>query len=303
MRATDRRRIAGLVVPLVGVAVLAACSGDTDPLLDERPASVDGRELEVRVPSAEILFTVGEPETSVAGQDAPDDHAIVPVSWTVSRQPAGPFSGFAGETEVEIVAGEDTIRLTTIDDRSGADESAYVVLPGDGTDVDLEVTYDGVTQTVTTEGEPEYGAAAPYYESTGAGVDIPCGRSVWGRDDIELVCSARGWVLPYAPDQGWAPEGSAFAVVEPRLALHRVLDGRQRYATTFTADRSTIDGVEVQSRLDPGTEGEGSADGLVMAEVDAGATRHVWGAVLEFEIAEGPRSGSTVRLTADLPIG
>lgn len=303
MRVSDRRRVPAVVVAsFVGAAVLAACSDDTDPVLDDRPASVEGPDLEVRVPSAEIVFTVGDPETSVDDQDAPDGHVIVPIAWTVTRQPAGPFSGFDGQTDVEVVAGEDTIPLTTIDDQSGTDESAYVVLPGDGTDVDLQVTYDGVTQTVTTDGEPAYGAAAPYYESTGAGVDIPCGPSVWGRDDIELVCSARGWVLPYVPDQGWAPEGSAFAVVEPRLVLQRVLDGRQRYATTFKADRSTIDGVELQSRLDPGAEGEGSADGQLVAEVDADAP-HVWEAHLEFEITEGPRSGSTVRLEADLPLG
>lgn len=301
MRATDRRRLAVLGASLVGVAALAACGDDTGPVLDERPASVTGHELEVRVPSAEIAFTVGDPESSVDDVDAPDGHVIVPIAWSVTRQPAGPFSGLTGETQVEVVAGEDTVPLTTIDDRSGADESAYVVLPGEGTDVDLRVTYDGVTQTVTTDGEPDHGAAAPYYESTGEGVDLPCGPSVWGRADIELACSARGWVLPYVPDEGWAPEGSAFVVVEPRLVLQRVVDGRQRSAVAFRADRSTIDGVQPQIRLDPGTEGEGSADGLVLAEVDAGGT-HVWEPVLEFEVTEGPRSGSTVRLTARLPL-
>lgn len=302
MRADDRRRLAGLIAPLLGVAAFAGCSDDTDPVLDQRPASVEGRELEVRVPSAEILFTVGEPVDSVEGEEAPDDHAIVPVSWTVTRQPAGPFAGFDGQTEVDVVAGDETIELTTIDDQGGSDEAAYVVVPGDGADIDLQVTYDGVAQTVSTEGEPDHDAAAPYYAATGAGVDIPCGPDVWGLEGAVIECSARGWVLPYVPEQGWAPDGSVFVVVEPRVALHRVVDGRERYATTFAADRSTIDGVEPQSRLDPGTAGAGSADGVLVASVPADAA-HVWEADLEFEITEGPRSGSRVRLAADLPVG
>ncbi|MFW6866827.1 hypothetical protein ACOACQ_05525 [Nocardioides sp. CPCC 206347] len=290
---------AGAVVVAVG---LTACqsSSDTGRVLDERPAGVEGDDLTVRVPSAEIVFTVGSPVDEVDGVDAPGNGAIVPIGWKVTRQPAGPFAGFTAESEVEVVTDEGSIDLVTIDDESGADAAAWVVVPGNGEDVELRVTYDGVAQTVSTGGESEYGAAAAYYDPAADGIDVPCGATVWKREDLLLECRTTAWVLPHAPDSGWADEGSVYAVVQPRLRLERILDATQRLETVFVQDRSTLDGKAPAVALERGDSGTGSVGGVLVAQVPSGGD-HVWQASLGFEITEGARKGEAVALEADLP--
>ena len=98
--------------------------------------------------------------------------------------------------------------------------------PDDVGDVSFEVTYDGLTQTVSpTTGERDAGAAAPLYDEPTIGVEAPCTSEGFAtpqvQPDVSCVVNAPQRT-PYLPGHGWAEDG-------PHVrARHRVLHRRQR---------------------------------------------------------------------------
>lgn len=308
------------VLTVLAVPALAACgTGDAEvgTVLDEDAGRVEGTVVEARVPSATIELAVGQPVDEVGDRSAPDGAAFVPIGWTVDRIPAGPLTGtqaftrYDGETEVAVLADGDPVDLVTIDDRSGSDDSRYVVLPdgergegGEGGEgeptVTFEVTYDGVTQTLGTDGSREAGIAEPLYDAAADGVNADC-SDVWRRPGLNLTCLMTSWVLPATPDHGWATEGNVFVVVDPVLDVNGIAGPDGNLEVAFTDDRSTVDQTAPDAPLETGLAGEGSVQGLLVVEVPEGQA-HTWQADLGFEVVEGPRSGRAFRLTADLPL-
>lgn len=301
------RSIAAASLAVLLGGALAGCGSDdpeTGTVLDATPGAVDGETVDVRVPSARIGLTVGDPVDEVDGVSAPDGAEIVPVGWVVDRTPAGPMTGpqafaYEGETDVAVLSDGEPVDLVTLDE-AGADAGAYVVLP-EGEDVTFEVTYDGLTQTVGADGSRDAGVAELFYEDAAEGVESDC-ADAWGRSDLELTCEVTSWVLPYVPDQGWVADGEEYVVVAPTLDVNSLVTGRQRDEVAFVSDASTIDGTAPGAPLETGQAGTGSVGGVLVAAVPD-ADEHSWQADLGFEVAEGERAGEPIALTAEIPVG
>lgn len=295
-------------VTVLGALSMSGCgeqsSAGAVEVLDVRPSTVEGRDVQVRVPSGGIILTVGEPITDAPSEVAsiPSGSVLVPVQWQLDRRPAAPFTNFASETQVTIQSGQESSVLVTIPDSPTAGSEAYVVVPGDGQNVGFEVTYDGVTQSVDPTGEVDAGPAALLYDEAAAGVESTCSPADFELGEVVFECSLQSWVVPYDPDQGWAKVGEQFLAVAPRLNLARVVDGRERSATSFVTDASRLDEVAPVRQLELGTQGPGSVTGLLVASVPEAPT-HVWNADLTFLVEEGPREGMQLQLDADFPLG
>ncbi|TYL54907.1 hypothetical protein FXB39_04690 [Nocardioides sp. BGMRC 2183] len=289
---------------------LVACGTDgaeIGSVLDERPDTVAGQTVPVRVPSASIELEVGDPVTEADGVSAPEGGEIVPIGWTVDRTPAGPltgphaFTGYDGATEISVLSDGEPVDLVTIEDAAGSNSGAFVVLPQGQGPVTFEVTYDGLTQTVATDGSREAGVAEVYYDDAADGVESDCAQA-WQQSDVDLTCRVASWVLPYTPEEGWVEDGSVYVVVQPALDVNALVTGRQRDEVAFVSDASTLDGTAPRAPLEAGDAGEGSVQGLLVAAVPV-AEQHRWQAELTFTVAEGERSGESIPLEATIPVG
>lgn len=307
-----RIRHVGVAIGLLATAAIVAGCGEDGPggsggdleVLTSKPSAVEGRAVTVRVPSGGITLTVGDPVTEAPADvdDIPSGQVLVPVQWSLERAAAAPFTGYSKETEIVVAAGDASVDLVTIPDTPGAGSEAWVLAPEDGADLGFEVTYDGVTQQVSASGDVESGAAAGLYDDAAAGVEQSCPASDFGLDQVVFECSVESWVLPYDPEQGWADDGQQFVAVQPRLNFARVVDGRERSAVGFEVDASRIDGVAPGAQLQQGTQGDGSVEGLLVAQVPTG-TEHTWNADLGFTVDEGPRAGEQIKVAADITLG
>jgi hypothetical protein len=101
-------------------------------------------------------------------------------------------------------------------------------------DVSFEVTYDGLTQTVSpATGDRDAGAAAPLYDEPTIGVEAPCTSEGFAtpqvQPDVSCVVNARA---AHA-----VPPGSRVGRGRPHVrARHRVLPRRQRRRAGTSSD-------------------------------------------------------------------
>ena len=110
-------------------------------------------------------------------------------------------------------------------------------------DVSFEVTYDGLTQTVSpATGDRDAGVAAPLYDEPTIGVEAPCTSEGFAtpqvQPDVSCVVNAPQRT-PYLPGHGWAEDGRTFVLV-----------------TAFF----TVDSVEVRGTLARRRRGHAATD-------------------------------------------
>lgn len=112
--------------------------------------------------------------------------------------------------------------------------SRPVAVAGNGADLALDVTFDGVTQRVDlATGKVTEGRAAALYTSRPAATR-PCGSAAlpggYRTSDLglPLSCTVTWRGVPWLPQLGWAPAGAAWAVfsVSTQGPLAVVRDGR-----------------------------------------------------------------------------
>ncbi len=241
------------------------------------------REIDVRLPHGSLTFTVGRPLDSLphglaladrgelddGDLHAPRGHEFVVLEWrpTVSRLAQGlegtPGAGAPEDDAVEIAlrAGDVRAELDTDgEDRqdvgwSGHRGGAAVALDGD--DVDdavLEVTFDGLTQTVSlADGSVDAGAAAPLYgwDPVATSYARPgCGGSVTlppGFETDDVVCQAEPVVSPWLPDEGWAEGGGTWTLVDvTTVVIDRLVregDDDSPWSAEVVAHAEDVDGA------------------------------------------------------------
>lgn len=237
---------AGAVLACALVLGTTACAGD-DPVPvaagDVIPASstapVAGEPVYVMLPSGRAAVTVSEPTDEVPaaatsdGRElaAADGTVLVGVSWSLDR------GAYPDNINLQVVSPDDVfgqpapvaMRLVAdgtpydvpdvgtlaepVDERTGT--AAWVAVPEGAETWELEVEYDGLTQTVDLgTGDIAPSAADPLYR------DLP-GESTRACDISGayfascLVYSGVGY--PYSSTAGWAAEGRSFAVVSVSL--------------------------------------------------------------------------------------
>ena len=108
-------------------------------------------------------------------------------------------------------------------------KALWVALPGEPGALTLEVTYDGLTQTLDLRtGRVDAGAAAPLYRKeawtaasrpcTDGKVTIRAPGFAADEDDVEVLCTLTEVALaaPYLPGKGWARPGRTWVTFQLR---------------------------------------------------------------------------------------
>lgn len=205
---------------------------------------VDGRTVTVQVPVGAIELTVGDPVESVSADASSDgeDHAaprsggLVPVriSFDARSAPAGLLGVLGGTplpTSLTLVAGDERHELPAPYAVSGPGTTSgtarsYYVAVDDADGTRLEVTYDGVAQSVDVDsGELDPGRAAALYDVPDQVPSADCPATGWepAGTQLRLTCSTAGPQLTaYDPELGWAEDGRAWLVAGLDLSLQAV---------------------------------------------------------------------------------
>lgn len=280
----------------------------------------------VRLPTSTVAVRVGEPvdEVDPTALDVPtstEDHTdpdapvrpevgytLLPVTWVLERDResagtedmdgqdvSGRPTAEADETPVDVTLIVDDEEHDLVDERQVQsvidDGRESLLLPvragAEAADITVEVTYDGLTQTLSPEsGAIDKGAAEPLYDAADDSVfdtscdDDPCRfesdpDSEWqpahGWGSVEL---GRMLITPHDPTLGWADEGKAWASVDVRLSgLGSFYDdeGERRGAKGLPTVGGTLDGVRGEA-VTPDSESSLTSEARVNFQVPAEAT-------------------------------
>jgi hypothetical protein len=270
-----RLAVATLTTGLLLGAGLTACGDQSsttsagDVVVGHPSGVVTGDSSFVLLPTGRIDLTVGDPTEKLTEEQvgevhrAPDGGSFLPVSWThdpfgESGVPVGVLGAEPQDAQVTLVAGETRADLGSpyrvVGDTGTADtgvSTMYVAVdraPGDAGDVSFEVTYDGLTQTVSpATGERDAGVAAPLYDEPTIGVEAPCASEGFStpqvQPDVSCVVNAPQRT-PYLPGHGWVEEGRTFVLVSAFFTVDGV---RERGTASDVGDvtpRLTLDGAD-----------------------------------------------------------
>ena len=175
-----------------------------------------------------------------------------------SGVPIGVIGAEPQEAQVTLVAGETRADLGSpyrvVGETGTADtgvSTMYVAVdqaPDDVGDVSFEVTYDGLTQTVSpATGDRDAGVAAPLYDEPTIGVEAPCTSEGFAtpqvQPDVSCVVNAPQRT-PYLPGHGWAEEGRTFVLVTAFFTVDSVeVRGTSSDVGEITP-RLTLDGAD-----------------------------------------------------------
>ncbi|HWI43415.1 MAG TPA: hypothetical protein VNS81_07325 [Nocardioides sp.] len=212
-------------------SLLAGCSSDdaADRLADARPRQVAGTELWAQLPTGRVTVTVGDPVTTIPGDEvaggdaieAGDGHAFRPVQvayddlagvpWNAPQDPAVEPGDL---TRLTLDVGEDSARVPFGD---GSGRSYVEVARDAGSDLALEVEFDGVAQRVDAAGRREAGDAQGLYDDlTTPGRLSSCGEQAADRPEgapaaVGRTCEYDLWSYPWLEGLGWASKRTSGA--------------------------------------------------------------------------------------------
>lgn len=269
MEFTGRRRAVALALGLL--LPLAACSNEipdspgTSPgdVIEARNVGLEtGKRSIVLTPAGRLVVRFGDPvprlerdQTSdLTSRTAPEGGSFVPVVWSFQDDIYGEIERLFGERralEVELVAGGERYSLSPPD--PGSNKTAeYVAVEGAADELTLEVTYDGLTQTVDAEtGERESGVAEALYGLPETEIKIKkCPIKKWFTDPTILLAYECQYTTavpsPYVANT-WVKEGHTWLSVTVATNLVRYAVGELNgsiasYEIDKNVDLSTIDG-------------------------------------------------------------
>jgi hypothetical protein len=223
----------------------------------------------VLLPTGRVDLTVGAPTEKLTdeqvedGRRAPDGGSFLPVSWAhdpfgESGVPIGVIGAEPQEAQVTLVAGETRADLGSpyrvVGETGTADtgvSTMYVAVdqsPDEVGDVSFEVTYDGLTQTVSpATDDRDAGVAAPLYAEPTIGVEAPCTSEGFAtpqvKPDVSCVVNAPQRT-PYLPGHGWAEAGRTFVLVTAFFTVDSVEVRGSSHDVDEVTPRLTLDGAD-----------------------------------------------------------
>lgn len=292
---SGRRRLAALAA--LGLMLpVAACSDDTPASPDTKLGDqISGRvgDLEpgertaVVTPAGRLSVSFADPVTSLekdqttdlTARSAPEGGSFVPVVWSFDNDKIfGEITRLFGDRkplEVDLVAGDKHYSLTPPDSGPGR-KAEYVAVKGKGEDVSLEVTYDGLTQTLDAEtGKLDKGVAAPLYDLPKTKIKIKdCPTKEWFDQPLiyqQYECRFTTAIpSPYVVNK-WAKKGHTWlaVTVATNLALYATgeLDAAiASYDVVGNKELSTIDGKKPLGTLNERVN-EGQASGTLVFDI------------------------------------
>lgn len=316
------RRAALAAVPLLLVAGLSGCGGEhaaagTTIRTEKAPT---GTPVTLVSPLGTATVTVGEPVGSIGKEQAndlkshhaPDGGAFVPVTWSFSYAAAFPASR-TGAIEVpatlSLVAGGHRYDLQRIGRSVGATVPEYVAVAS-SKDLQVGLTYDGLTQTVdVATGKRHAGAAEALYDAKPTTIDCGKGWSTSIPIKAPMACSLQVAVVPWAGS--WASAGHEYVVVQADirpypLEIHRGAS-YARYDVRTIADQSTVDGATASQPFQQDSSARYVVGGTSVFEVATGT--HTLDLKLEYALQRGGQTGSgkypldpTVTFTRSVPL-
>jgi hypothetical protein len=178
-----RRRLTilamGLLLPLSACSEDQPASPDTNvgDQIEGRVADLDlGDRTAVLTPAGKLTVSFADPVTSLENDEttdlvarsAPEGGSFVPVVWSFEDDEIyGEITRIFGDRQpmkVKLLTGGESYSLTPPDEGPGT-TAEYVAVEGSGDDLELEVTYDGLTQTLDAEsGKVDKGVAKGLYD-------------------------------------------------------------------------------------------------------------------------------------------
>ncbi len=270
-----RRLVLAVTTGLLLAAGLTAC-GDQGSATDAGEVvvghasdDVTGDSAFVLLPTGRVDLTVGEPLEELTDEQvgdarrAPDGGSFLPAAWEhdpfgEGGVPIGVIGAEPQEARVTLVAGGTRADLGSpyrvVGKEGTADtgvSTVYVAVEAgrdDLGDVSFEVTYDGLTQTVTpATGERDAGVAAPLYDEPTMGVEAPCTSEGFAtpevQPDISCVVNAPQRT-PYLPGHGWSDDGRTWLLVSIYVTVDSVEVAGVSHDVDDVTPRLTLGGTD-----------------------------------------------------------
>jgi hypothetical protein len=218
------------------------------------------------VPSGRLDIRAGKPVADVSedattereSRTAPSDGVLVPLTWTYRTGGSELLSHVFGRPqtiEMDLVSdGKHYPLVPPTADRDGeAVDAYYVAVDGDGKQLQLELEYAGVTQTLDLRsGKRTTGLAQGLYDLDLTKLSdklTTCPSDGWLNEgplvQSTFTCTSTDTVVaPYVAGE-WAPKGSTFVVV----GLASALTSFTAYTATGAAATYTIANNKEKSEL------------------------------------------------------
>jgi len=217
---------------------------------------------------------------SAAGlsRDAREGHEFIGVTWSAESS-LGDGWVMAGTNDepapVRLVVDGEKVVLGDLHDELEEPDGAWVAVPEGADQIDLEVEFDGLVQTVEDldlaglhdrgDGPSLLYLQAPYLSSHSLGSPLRLPESSpenWTGGDYYLQASTP---LPWMAEMGWAPEGSAWLPVDvfsdAPFAGYDTGDDYASYEVRGAAPTVRLDGAEPVRTLPTRHGTEGAEDG------------------------------------------
>lgn len=272
---TDGRCRVALVAAILALAAgLVACGEEPQPQSDEpvvshsdaEPEAVSGKTATVLFPGGGIAFTAGEPLSKIPAEDTALGEDMSPGSGNrflpvQISQPAtrsltiGTENYALDDYTTALVVGGESYPLG----KQGEDRFyVKVKTPSPSDEVGIEVTFDGVTQRVFTDGTREAGDAESLYGYPPSLPSYNCEtgwrlRSGSAKATFTVgfsMCQINAVHYPYYPGLGWSfkkEPGAMWAYVDTAsgLSAASITEGRDMGECTYLGDGAgevTLDG-------------------------------------------------------------
>jgi len=323
--------VVGAVVTAYVRRTAAATPGIVPGYMEDASAVTDPmRTITVQLPQQTLKVSVAKPVDEVSryelGEDLSEatmskagrDARIVQLSWQAQpRQTSLPLAYFpARQFGLALVADGERYDLRS----AGSGGGRYVVVAGHAEHLQVEVTYEGVTQTADVRsGEvTDQGRAAPYYRAP-----VPA-RSPAGTCAMLTPAQRRAYdayepssgpapcqlgsvtSVPYLPEVGWAPAGRSWWVIQASVSWPNLLETTRTddgpyaaYGVRFAGPLSvTLDGTAPTTVLLPRSGGRGlpGASGFYVFSLRRPPTRlHVTAPYVARKDLAGMPGPTTVR--------
>jgi outer membrane murein-binding lipoprotein Lpp len=290
--------------------------------------TTEGKGTVVKTPEVEISVSLTKVSDRIGGVSdrlkAGDGHKFgtASVNFTDTRKTTGLFTGpstAAVQTELAFVSGGKTYPIGKL--KSG---TVAMAVPGDGKDLALAVTYDGLTQTVGLSDTKLYTTATAYYDGIATTaksretetVKVGDSNSDGFYKTIEPL-AMEATRSAYNPKAGWAPEGKAWLRVTFRVPGHNIYwnsgSRATEYDSTVEVSSATVKNVSGQEFTAPiklkdvtrsGFRNNLDSDFILLFEVPAAVSDFSLDTVLNVGGPKGATDAPAAPATAslDMPI-
>ena len=284
--------VLGLLLPLT------ACSDDAEPSPDTQPGDTVagraaglnvGKPVPVVTPAGRLKVAFMEPvdhldedeTTDLRERNAPEGGAFLPIVWSFEGDEIfGLITRVFGDRqalELELVVDGEKYPLAP--PNPGSEKSAaYVAIESRGDDVRLDVTYNGLTQTLDGQtGQVDKGVAADLYDLPEIKVrSQKCPIKKWLTNPqyfIHYQCTSLTAVpTPYIADT-WAEKGHTWLAIQLQTTLSLFATGSlidesvASYDAVDATDMTTIDGEKPLGTLEI-NESDGTLSGILVFDIE-----------------------------------